>query len=111
MFRLFKKKGFLFYMEHIFEKLFSFYQFFRVALLQIHFGSGAFRIRNNFFRFQIKILVKISDPTGSGSTALLGRHIPLLFSVWFPETKVCAFSIFLSAIYLCGKKRAWRFEL
>ncbi len=36
--------------------------------IQIHFGSGAAWIRNDFFR--IRILPKVSDPTGSGSTKL-----------------------------------------
>jgi hypothetical protein len=46
------------------EKLSNFYQFFRIVLLQIHFGSGAARIRNEFFRIriQISILLKVSDP-------------------------------------------------
>jgi hypothetical protein len=42
----------------------KFYQFSRVVLLQIHFGFGAARI-------QIRILLNVSDPTGSGSTTLV----------------------------------------
>ncbi len=43
-----------------------FYLFCRVFLLQIHFGYGIARIRNDFY------LLKVSDPTGSssGSTTL-----------------------------------------
>ncbi len=49
---------------------------FQNSFLQIHFGSGAARIRNDFVR--IWILLKVLDPTGSGfvsgSTALtLGK--------------------------------------
>ncbi len=36
---------------------------FRVVFLQIHFGSGAARIRNEFFR--IRNLQKVSDPSTS----------------------------------------------
>ncbi len=45
------------------------YQFIRALLLQVHFEPGAARIRNDFFR--IRILLKVSDPTGSGSTTLV----------------------------------------
>jgi hypothetical protein len=38
-------------------------------LLQIHFGSGAALIRNDFFLIQIQ--PKVSDRTGSRSTTLL----------------------------------------
>jgi hypothetical protein len=35
-----------------------FYQFFSVVLLQIHFGSGTVRIRNDFFRRRIRSCLK-----------------------------------------------------
>jgi hypothetical protein len=41
----------------------KFYQFSRVILLRIHFGSGAIRIRNYFFRIRIlKVLDPVPDP-------------------------------------------------
>jgi hypothetical protein len=51
-------------------KLSDFLSFIRVVLLKMHFGSGAGRVRigNDFIR--IRILSKVSDPTGSGSTTL-----------------------------------------
>jgi hypothetical protein len=47
------------------------YLFFRVVLFQNHFGSGAGWIRNNFFRirYRIRILLKVSKQTASGSGA------------------------------------------
>ena len=53
-----------------------FYQYFRVVLLQIHLGSGA--ARNDFFRIRIRIMLKVSDLTRSGSTTLF-RSIRLAF--------------------------------
>jgi hypothetical protein len=49
----------------------KFYQFFRRVLLKIHFGSGAAQIRNDSFWIWIQNLLKVSDPSGSGSTTLL----------------------------------------
>jgi hypothetical protein len=39
-------------------------QFFRAVLLQIHFGSGAARIRiqNDFYCIRIRIMLKVTDP-------------------------------------------------
>jgi hypothetical protein len=53
----FKKEIYIFKIEHLVEKL-KF--FFRVVLFQIQFGS-----------VRIRILLKVSDPNGSGSTTLL----------------------------------------
>jgi len=57
-----------------------FYQYFRVVLLQIHLGSGAarIRIRNDFFRIRIRIMLKVSALTRSGSTTLF-RSFRLTF--------------------------------
>jgi hypothetical protein len=49
-------------LKHFCWEILKFYQFFRKDLLQIHFGSGAARIRNDF------CLLKVSDTSGSGST-------------------------------------------
>ncbi len=59
------------------EKLSNFISF----LLQIHFGSGAIRILNDFLR----ILLKVSDPTWSGSeseTTTLEIIRPYNFLFW-----------------------------
>jgi hypothetical protein len=40
-------------------------------IFQIHFGSGAARIQNDFFC--IWIILKVSDPTGSRPTTLVAR--------------------------------------
>ncbi len=56
-------------MEHFCCEIVKFYQFFTVVLLQIHIGSGAARIRNDFFPDPYPD----SDPAkslGSGSTTL-----------------------------------------
>jgi hypothetical protein len=65
------------------------------VLLQIHFGSGVSRIRNVFSRIRnvfsrirnvfsrIRILLKVYDPTGSGSTTL---HVRM--SIWTLSTQV-----------------------
>ncbi len=46
--------------------------FIRVVSLHIHFGSGAARIWNVFrIPIWIRILLIVSDPTGSGSTTLV----------------------------------------
>jgi hypothetical protein len=50
-------------------------KFFRVVLLQIYLGSGAAQILNDFFR--IRILLKVSDPSVSGSTILLTAMPPI----------------------------------
>jgi hypothetical protein len=49
----------------IFVEKISNFSFFSKALLQIHLGSGAARIRNG-------ILLNVSGPTGSASTTLAG---------------------------------------
>ncbi len=53
---------------------------FRVVLLQIPFGSGAarIRIRNDFSLILIRILLKVSDPTGSVSGSLT---LPVMITV------------------------------
>jgi hypothetical protein len=59
----------------------SFLSVFSVVLLQIHFGSGAVRIQNDFFRRRIRSF-KVLDPTESGSTTLLKSfHITSLSRV------------------------------
>jgi hypothetical protein len=58
------------------EKLWNF--IIKKVLLQIHFGHGAARIRNNFFLISIRILLKVSDPTGSGSTTLQKSWVQVL---------------------------------
>jgi hypothetical protein len=40
---------YVFKLGHFCGEMLKFYHFFRVVLLQIHFGSGAARIRNDFF--------------------------------------------------------------
>jgi hypothetical protein len=47
-----------------------FYPFF--VFLQIQLASGAAQILNDYFwiRIRIRILLKVSDPTGTGSTTL-----------------------------------------
>ncbi len=59
----FVKRNLSFWIEHFLRNL-KFYPFFRVILLQISFGSGGVRIRNDFFRLhiRIKILLKVLDP-------------------------------------------------
>jgi hypothetical protein len=65
-------KEFLFYKLSIcVQKLSKFQSTVPVLLLQIQFGSGAAPIRNNFFRILFRILPKVSNPSGSGSTTLL----------------------------------------
>jgi hypothetical protein len=51
------------------EKLSTFFQLFRVVLLHIHFGLVAPQIRNDLFRIRIwiRILLIVSDPTGSAT--------------------------------------------
>ncbi len=52
--------------------LVKFYQSFKVVLLQIHFESGAARIRTDLFRIRIRILLKVSDPQ-HGATPYLSK--------------------------------------
>jgi hypothetical protein len=60
---------------YFFGEIVKFFQFLIVVILQIHFGNGAaqIRIRNYFILvyIRIRILLKLSDPPGSGSTTLL----------------------------------------
>jgi hypothetical protein len=62
------KRNLYFYIEHFVEILLNL-PVFSVVRLQIHFGSGAAQIRNDFF--QTRILLKVSDSSGSGSTTTL----------------------------------------
>ncbi len=75
----------------IFCKIVKFYQFFSVVLLQIYFGSGAARIRNVFF--WIRIVLKVLDPSGSGSTTQL-----------FIESRDTIFGIFPFYNFISGVK-------
>ncbi len=68
-FKGFKKRNLCFWFEDFCWEIFKFYKFFRVFLLQIHFGSGASRIRNEFLWIHIRILLKVSDPTRCGSVS------------------------------------------
>ncbi len=62
------KKEFIFYNWAFVLRNCPILSVFQSSLLKIHFRSGATRIRNDYFR--IRILLKVSDPTGSGSTTL-----------------------------------------
>jgi hypothetical protein len=48
----------------------KFYQFLRIVLLQIHFGSGGAQIRNDFFRIRVRILILLKVLVPTGSTAM-----------------------------------------
>jgi hypothetical protein len=76
-----------FSIEHFCRDIVKFYQFFRVVLLQIHFGSGdaRIRIRNVIFRIRIRILLKVSDPTGS--TLQAAHWYGTMYKANFPFVK------------------------
>ncbi len=65
---IFLQKGIYIFLSIFVEKLSNCISFFWVVLLQFHFGPRAarFRIRKDFFW----ILLKVSGPTGFGSTTL-----------------------------------------
>jgi hypothetical protein len=83
---VFDESEHIFFNEHFCGEIVKFYQFFREVLLQIHLGPGTARIWNDFFRIRIRILLKVSDPigSGSGSTTLVQAHNIKLPSGWQP---------------------------
>ncbi len=89
-----------------------FYQFSRVALLQIHFGSGAARIRNDFFRIHIRIRIKVRirpDPDPQHCPEMHERKrstdkmhaFVIVFVTQFKLNTECKVELQLQVRYIC----------
>ncbi len=103
---LFDKKEFAlsFKIGHFWWEIVKFYQFFRVVLLHIHFKTDL--LGSGMIFFWIRILLKVSDLTGSGSTKMwIGGpdpHPSFLFTNFYLSFWQNSETCHTVEVFLCG---------
>ncbi len=85
---LLQKKNLLFKIEIFCWEIVKFFKFFTFRVVLLHFGTTAGRIRNDYFRIPIRIQLKVSEPTGSGSITLQVSKVSKKLKLWSGDSRM-----------------------